>query len=69
MTPTDTGGFELIERDVSEDEESDDIAYKAEGQEKDSESESGSESGSESESDVADEGGQPHIVMVSWIRD
>ena len=65
MTPTDTGGFELIERDVSEDEESDDIAYKAEGQEKDSES----ESGSESESDVADEGGQPHIVMVSWIRD
>lgn len=65
MTPTDTGGFELIERDASQDEESDDIAYKAEGQEMDSES----ESGTESESDVADEGGQPHIVMVSWIRD
>ena len=61
MTPTDTGGFELVEHDASEDEASGDIAYKPEGQDADS----GSESEGEGESDDTDQGGQPHIVMVS----
>ena len=64
MMPTDTGGFELVERDASEDEASDDIAYKPEGQDGDS----GSESEGEGESDVANGGGQPHIVMVRWTE-